>query len=233
MCGRYAMNQETDELIREFVADGGKLEDWAGVFSVAPRTRAPIIREWQDDDSGEVVREAELATWGLRPSWAKEGGPAPINARLEGVATNGMFRGPFAGQRAIVPMTGYYEWVEMDDGKQPYFIHSGDELLAAAGLYAARKVDDEWKITFTVITRAAADASGEVHDRMPVFLTKDVWGDWLSPTKLDDKEGMVAMLDAVSLEVASTIVTHPVSRAVNNVRTLTRTDPALIEPISL
>jgi len=84
MCGRYAMSQETDQLIREFIAEGGKLEDWSSVYSVAPRTRAPIVREWQDSDSGEIERNLELATWGLRPSWAKEGGPAPINAHLEG-----------------------------------------------------------------------------------------------------------------------------------------------------
>jgi len=144
-----------------------------------------------------------------------------------------MFRGAFAGQRAIVPMTGYYEWVEMDDGKQPYFIHAGDELLAAAGLYAARKEGDQWKLTLTVITREATDASGEVHDRMPVFLTRDAWEDWLSPEKLEDKEGALAMLRAVSDEISAKILTHPVSREVNNVRKLTRTDPNLVEPITL
>ncbi|TFD50746.1 hypothetical protein E3T43_17750 [Cryobacterium sp. Hh7] len=86
-----------------------------------------------------------------------------------------MFRSAFASQRCLVPMAGYYEWQQMDDGKQPYFIHSDGDVLAAAGLYAARQEGDVWKISFTIITRAARDASGEIHDRMPVFMTPDVW----------------------------------------------------------
>lgn len=45
------------------------------------------------------------------------------------------------------------------------------------------------------------------------------------------KAEMLAMLDSSSLEVAKTIHTYPVSRAVNNVRTADRYDPALIEPL--
>ena len=100
-------------------------------------------------------------------------GPRPINARLETIATNGMFRGPFSSGRAVVPMTGYYEWVEAEGGgKDPFFIHHPDgELLHAAGLAAASKSEDGggWDVTFTIVTREARDAGGEVHDRMPVF----------------------------------------------------------------
>ena len=103
-------------------------------------------------------------------------------------------------------------------------------MLAAAGLYAARQEDDVWKITFTIITRAARDASGEIHDRMPVFLTPDVWGQWLSSEKISDKEEVLSMLDRCSVAVARTVTAHPVSRTVNNVRTLDSEDPGLIEP---
>lgn len=230
MCGRYAMSKETDELISEFVAAGGDFRDWHPSYSIAPTNRAPIVREWRDE-AGEQHRELELAKWGFRPSWAKENGPSPINARLEGVATNGMFRGAFAGQRALVPMIGYYEWEQQEDEKQPYFIHAKDQTLAAAGLYAARREGDEWKVTFTIITREARDASGEIHDRMPVFLTPDVWDQWLTPEKIMDKEEALAMLDASSVAVASTITTHAVDRKVNNVRTLNREDPGLIVAI--
>ncbi len=232
MCGRYAMNATTEEFIREFIAAGGTLGDWRPAFSVAPRTTAPIVRQWVEDESSELHRDVDAAQWGLRPSWAKEKGPAPINARLESVATNGMFRSAFAGQRCIVPMSGYFEWEDREDGKQPFFIHSDDAgTLAAAGLYAARKEGEEWKVTFTIITREARDASGEIHDRMPVFLTPDVRDQWLSVEKLTGKESALAMLEDASAAIAKTITTYPVSRRVNNVRTLTRTDETLIEPI--
>jgi putative SOS response-associated peptidase YedK len=233
MCGRFALDSETDELIKEYVAQGGDFRDWRPGYSIAPTDPAPIVREWTHN--GETMREVEVAQWGLKPAWARAGGPAPINARLETIASNGMFRSAFAGQRCIVPMRGYYEWVEQGDGKQPYFIHGETKSLAAAGLYSSRQENGHWVRTFTVVTRQARDASGELHDRMPAFLTPDVWDQWLSPTKLAGtaSEEMLAMLDQSSLAVARTMTTYPVDRKVNNVRTVDPADPSVIEPIDL
>lgn len=226
-----------DGLLHAYLATS---QDWAAewepVYSIAPRTRAPLVREFVDDE-GEAHRTLEMARWGLHPSWAKDKGPRPINARMETIATNGMFRGPFSSGRAIVPMTGYYEWVEVDDGgKDPFFIHHPDgELLHAAGLTAARKSEDGegWDVTFTIVTREARDAGGEVHDRMPVFLTEEAVGEWLAPGKLEaeQKDPLLAMIDEVSATVASRLETYAVDRQVNNVRTLDRTDPSLIAPL--
>jgi putative SOS response-associated peptidase YedK len=261
------MNKETDDLILEFVARGGRAEDWRPSYSVAPTDRAPIIRQRRDARTGDSAagdsggegdggyREIETAAWGLKPAWAKPGGPAPINARLESVATNGLFRSAFASSRCLVPMTGYYEWQAVADGKQPYFIHAGagagvgadnrgtgdavptsaGRLLAAAGLYSARKVGDEWAVTFTIITREARDASGEVHDRMPVFLMPEVWDSWLDPRKIEANSAgqgeILELLDRSSTAVASTITSYAVDRRVNNSRTLDSSDATLIEPL--
>ncbi|KZX21633.1 putative SOS response-associated peptidase YedK [Rathayibacter tanaceti] len=223
------MDSETDELIQEFVAAGGRAEDWAPDFSVAPTDRAPIVRERLHD--GAVERELELASWGFTPSWSKGRGPSPINARLESVAANGLFRGAFAKQRAIVPMRGYYEWEARADGKQPWFVHGDAPILAAAGLYAARREGDDWRLSFTIITREARDASGEVHERMPVFLTPDVREEWLDPAPLASTEEMLAALDRVSVAVAATLTAHRVDRRVNDSRTVDRRDPGLLTPV--
>ena len=176
MCGRFTLAIDGDGLLRSYVATAAdRAGEWEPVYSIAPRNLAPVVREYLDDE-GELHRTLELTRWGLAPSWAKEKGPRPINARLETASTNGMFRGSFTNSRAVVPMTGYYEWVEVEDGKDPHFVHHPDgELLHAAGLTAARKTDDgeSWDVSFTIITREARDAGGEVHDRMPVFLTED------------------------------------------------------------
>ncbi|WP_394255428.1 SOS response-associated peptidase [Pseudoclavibacter helvolus] len=226
MCGRYVAAKSSSDLLFEFDA-GGDFE-WEPAYSVAPTNSAPILRQH------EGAREFEIAKWGFRPSWAKAGGPPRINARLETVATNGLFRGAFAGSRCIVPMDGYYEWEEVEDGKQPYFISSPAPVLAAAGLQAAYKDEnDEWRSTFTIITREAKDASGEIHDRMPVFLEPEMIDRWISADKLNDKDAMLHELDETSAAVATTITTRPVSRAVNSVRKLDRTDATLIDPIEL
>ncbi|MGP5364411.1 SOS response-associated peptidase [Brachybacterium tyrofermentans] len=237
MCGRFTLAFDGDGLLRSYVATSqDRAGEWEPVYSVAPRTRAPVVREHVDDD-GEVQRTLELARWGLHPSWAKDKGPRPINARLETVATNGMFRGSFSSGRAVVPMTGYYEWVEAaDGGKDPFFIHHPDgELLHAAGLTAARKAEDGegWDITFSVVTREGRDAGGEVHDRMPVFLTDGAVQEWLVPGKLDagQKDPLLAQLATASATIAGQLVTVLVDRKVNNVRTLDRDDASLVEPV--
>jgi putative SOS response-associated peptidase YedK len=236
MCGRYVLATPSSQLVGLFEADDpGPDLDWMPSYSVAPSQSAPVVREFVDDEGG-THRTLELPTWGLRPSWAKEKGPRPINARLETVATNGMFRAGFASGRCIVPMSGYYEWTDEPDGKQPHYLHSpGAPVLAAAGLTAARKDDEtgEWRVSFTIITREARDAGGTVHDRMPVFLPDGLVGDWLRPGKPEDADALVEQLRAQSDLVAATMVVHPVSRRVNNVRTVPADDPSLVEPLEV
>jgi len=134
-------------------------------------------------------------------------------------------------------MRGYYEWEDREeDGKkvkQPHFIHGVPDILAAAGIYTARKVDNEWVISTAIITREAKDASGDVHDRMPVFLVPGVYDEWLNPAKLatdDDREHVLSLLDVVSDQVASTITTYEVDRRVNNSRTVDPFDSTLLTP---
>ena len=45
------MGTTTDELIREFVAQGGRAEDSAPSYSVAPTDQAPIVREHDDRET--------------------------------------------------------------------------------------------------------------------------------------------------------------------------------------
>lgn len=235
MCGRFAMNDETNALIEEFVLQGNDFRDWAGSFSIAPTNVVPVVRERARSD-GEIVRTVEPAVWDFHPSFMKDSKRPNFNARLETVATNGLWKGAFRSSRCIVPMLGYYEWTAHLEGgkevKQPHFIH-GDGRLAAAGIATARKLGDDWEVSTAIITREARDASGEVHDRMPAFLTADVYDEWLQPGKLDadQVDHMLELVAATSEAVASTITTYEVSRKINNSRTAEPGDATLIEPL--
>jgi len=233
MCGRFANDAKVDELIQEFVAQGGDYRDWRPQYSIAPTAVIPIVRERPNRDTGEVVRSVDPAVWNFHPSFMKESKRPQFNTRIETVATNGLWKGAFASSRCLVPMRGYYEWTGEPGHKQAFFLHGEQPMLAAAGIYTARKVGDEWEVSTSIITREARDASGEVHDRMPVFLHRDVWDEYLDPEKLDEegKRRMVALLDAESEKVASTIESHEVDRKVNNTRTVDPEDPSLIEPL--
>jgi putative SOS response-associated peptidase YedK len=229
MCGRFAMDATTDDLIRQFVIDGGRPEDWwrefHGSYSIAPTDDAVIVR-----DRGEG-RLLELVRWDWQKPVNRPKGPPIINARIEKLAT-GFWAPAFTAARCVVPMRGYYEWTGEKGDKTPHFLH-GDGLLAAAGLtWSMQLPTGEHARCFVVITREAQDAGGEVHDRMPAFLTPGAADEWLEPVKLDrgGREGMLAMLDAVSAEVAATITQYVVDRRVNSSRTVDPADPTLIEP---
>lgn len=239
MCGRFVLDKKSDDLLQAFNVDENDYADWVPSYSLAPTDTVPIIRERKHTDSGEVARSIDPAVWDFHPVFMRDSKRPQFNARIETVATNGLWKGAFASSRCIVPMRGYYEWADLEEEgkkvKQPHFIHGEPDVLAAAGIYTVRKVDDTWIVSTAIITREAKDASGEVHDRMPVFLVPSVYDEWLNPAKLvtdADREHVLSLLDVVSDQVASTITTYEVDRRVNNSRTADPQDSALIAPLA-
>lgn len=173
------------------------------------------------------------AEWDFHPPFLKAKTRPQFNARIETVATNGLWKSAFASARCIVPMRGYYEWTGEKGDKQPHFIQGEQPILAAAGLATARQEGDGWIVSTAIITRAAQDAAGQVHDRMPAFLTRDVYDEWLRPGKLDDGEKLhlLDVLAATSDFVARTLTSHEVDRRVNSSRAVDPADPGLIAPL--
>jgi putative SOS response-associated peptidase YedK len=198
--------------------------------------------------TGEVRRRLAPLTWGLVPSWAKDRsiGSRLINARVESVAEKPAFRKAFAARRCLLPADGFYEWYTPDGHdsdtprgsggkgrvkKQPFFLHRRDGgLLVMAGLYEIwrdpqrdREDDDAWLRTCTVITTAATDAAGHIHDRMPMVVRPDAIDAWLDPTLTDpDRVRELLATDAADLEA------YAVSTEVNNVK---NNGPDLLLPL--
>ncbi|WP_239451941.1 SOS response-associated peptidase [Frondihabitans sp. PAMC 28766] len=198
-------------------------------YNVAPTNAVAAVRQRHG--------ERELATprWGFVPSWYTDlkKRPQPINARIETVATSGMFRRAFATGRCIIPADGYYEWVVTEHGKQPHYVFAPDAALAMAGIVTAwpdpaKDKDDptRWVLSTAIITRDAHVAPGEVHDRMPACLTPDAFDAWLDVDLGTDDA--LALLGDASLEVAEGLVQHEVSKDANSVR---NNGPHLIEPL--
>lgn len=233
MCGRFALDDHVVDAVDEWVDADGKLRAparWldpttvATRYSITPQQSIAVMH--YATIGGEQHRALTAARWGFAPPWAAGGRAHPINARLETVATNGMFRTAFRTGRCVVPMSGYFEWLPVSDGKQPYYISRHEPLFASA--VATRDRDDN--VTVAIITRAAVDASGQVHDRMPAFLELAAIDEWLAP-ETPRTEGDLALLDKQSLAVASTLSTHAVSRSINNARTADPSDKTLVEPV--
>jgi putative SOS response-associated peptidase YedK len=233
MCGRFALNEKADD-VAAFLDAVNDFPSWEPAYSIAPTNVIPVVRERAHSD-GEVTRQLEPAVWDFWPQWmsAEKKKRPQFNSRIETLDTLGLWKKAASSTRCIVPMVGYFEWTEAAGKKWPHFIH-GTGLLAAAAIYTPRKDDaGEWYLTASIVTREARDASGELHDRMPAFLTPDLVSDWLNPAPLDPShlEALIGDLVATSERVASTITTYPVDRKVNNTRTADPADPTLIAPV--
>jgi putative SOS response-associated peptidase YedK len=175
----------------------------------------------------------------VSPGAAEFSGKPVFNARIETVATIGLFKQPFLNSRCIVPALGYYEWQLREDGKQPFFIREKGGPMAMAGVVrawrnkAVPETDpDAWRLSMSIVTLDAHVTPGEVHDRMPAFLTPEVYDDWLGEGL--GAEELTGLLMRASNEVAEDLEFYEVSRAVNAsvVKGQPNNSAAFIEPLT-
>lgn len=261
MCGRYAATASPDELVEAYeVALDATAEPSRSVLknpqepppgtpdhNVAPSKQAPVVLTRPPRGAGAdaaAVRQLRLLTWGLVPSWAKDPsvGARMTNARSESVLDKPAFARAAARRRALVPVTGWYEWqaspVARDargrPRKQPFFVTRADQVpLALAGLYEFWKAPDapaedpsSWIVSYTIVTTAAEPGLHRIHDRQPVALEPAQWEDWLDPG-LTSPDDVRSLLDAS--HVPGRFQAWPVSTAVNSSRT---NGPRLLEPLA-
>jgi putative SOS response-associated peptidase YedK len=125
----------------------------------------------------------------------------------------------------LVLADGFYEWQKGEGGKTPYYFQLKDQgPFAFAGLWERWEKGEEPIESCTLITTEANAVVAQVHDRMPVTLDPGTFARWLDP---NEQRGEVLKALLVPLPDDS-LVTHPVSKLVNNPRNET---PRYIEPV--
>lgn len=236
MCGRFVVARAVSGALLELLAE---LPEWNHVpenFNVAPTSQVPLIHNETDIATGETHRVLDTAHWGFVASWKKSffERPQPFNARVETIASNGMFRSAFRRHRGIIPATGYYEWRVLADGsKVPYFITSPERGIAMAAIFEdwtdpLLAAGDPHRVrrSTTIITRDANGPAAEIHARMPIFLAPDDYNAWLGDSLSSATEAVELLLTSSS-RIARTLDLWPVSVRVGNVR---NNDIALMAP---
>ena len=212
MCGRFAVDSQINELIEEFVADGGSVHDWAPNFNIAPTDPVPVVLERAKD--GTLERSVELGRWSIVPSWSKELKTKfpTFNARSETVAEKSSFKSSVINKRALIPARGYYEWHTEGKTKTPHFIAPPEGNVAFAGLYSWWRAgpQSEWMLTATILTMETVPELAAIHDRNPVMLPEHWWSDWLNPEVPGDQHFVDAAV-AASRPVASSLEYHEVA----------------------
>jgi len=200
-------------------------------FNISPTSDVFALRA----NGGEV--RLDVMSWGLVPSWAKDVSRAAslINARSESVAEKPSFRNLISRHRCVMPMNAYYEWKRMKvagkamehsfaffPGKDSAYDH--DSHFAVASLWSTWRNGEGSELTTCVaLTTEANDRVSQVHNRMPVLLTKDGVAQWLS----DDVVAPLHLANGIPDDAVEYLA---VSTDVNNAR---NHGPQLLEPITL
>lgn len=217
MCGRYGETEGAETLARRFHATL-RAPASGPRYNIAPSQHAPVLAR----EGGVLL--LSMYRWGLRPAWAKEKAPEPINARSEEAAGKPYFRAAFRARRCLVPASGFYEWQKTADGKVPHWIRRADgEALTFAGLWEVWTPQDSEPVhSFCILTTTPNGVMSPIHDRMPVILEGDEREAWLDPA------ATAADLQPLMRPWEGELRAHPVSTRVNSPR---NDGPELIAPV--
>jgi len=203
MCGRY-VNKNTKEQIIGFFGSGIELDEinaFKSSYNICPTQLAPILRV----DSSRM--KLENMHWGLIPSWSKDKKYASnlINARLETLNDKPSFKGLVKSHKCIVVASGYYEWVNTQNGKQPMYIHSNQSVLPLAGLWTS------WGNinSFTIVTQNSFSHLKTLHHRMPLILNNSSILKYLD-SDIEFNNSYKVSIDGIQY--------HKVSKIVNSVK---------------
>ena len=167
MCGRYVNKNSFEDIEKLFQADLIQSPSISiqPSYNICPTQFSPVVV------SADEKYQMKNMHWGLIPSWSKDSKFATnlINARIETVQEKPSFKWLTNASRCIVIASGYYEWVQTDSGKQPYYMHGEHDVLPIAGLWT------RWKDikSFTIITKSANSNISNIHHRMPLIIEQN------------------------------------------------------------
>jgi putative SOS response-associated peptidase YedK len=229
VCGRTTSTFPTDTLARLLDIDEVDAPELPISWNVAPTQPIYAVAT-----SSNGARKLRALRWGLLPSWARDPriGARLINARSETLVQRPAFRSLVGTRRALLPVSGFYEWRRPEPGspapKQPFYFHRADgEPLVFAGLWDLwHDAEGRPLRSCTIITVAANKTMGPVHHRMPVVLPRGTWDAWLRPEPLSR-----ALLNELLVPAPDDLLdVDPVGSAVNSAR---NDGPQLLVPVSL
>jgi putative SOS response-associated peptidase YedK len=174
-------------------------------YNIAPGAELAVVFQ-----SG--TSELAQMEWGVVPPWARPGkfDRPLINARAETIWDKPSFRGLIKSTRAVIPVTGFYEWKRAGSRKQPYYFSGRTgEALPIAGVY---QVSKDGVMQCCIVTTAANGTMAPVHDRMPVVLAPESMAAWIGDSDRDRVDALMCPAPDDRLQAVA------VSSYVNNAR---------------
>lgn len=209
MCGRYSLSKSKIDLEERFQAK--MLADFKPRFNIAPTQLVPVI-------TSDSPKGFSFFYWGITPDFGQNKPVAQklINAKAETVHEKISFKSSFQKRRCLIPADGFFEWKKL--GKKTKIPHRftlrEEELFSFAGIWEEyESMSGEIKHTFLILTTPPNELVEEVHDRMPVILTRENEKKWLD--KYTGEKELQTMLQTFPAEL---MLSYPVSPLVNSVQ---------------
>jgi putative SOS response-associated peptidase YedK len=236
MCGRYAMAQSPEEIVAFFnLVENDSNPTLPLNWNVAPTNEIYIVRAQAAESPDRIL---DSASWGLIAPWqknfidARAGQSHAINARSESIHEKPTFRDAFRTSRCLIPATGYYEWstsLGKYPPKQPFYITSEDRSPLSIAAICSTWTSEKGEViqSASIITREAVNELATIHSRMPVFMARDRWDEWLNPRNREIEKLQALMVQA---NPTAGLVTRPISPRVNLVA---NNGPSLIDAFDL
>jgi putative SOS response-associated peptidase YedK len=228
MCGRISMEAMLRDIVREFGIDSKQARELQANYNIKPTEDLYVITK----DKINVASWGMIAPWSKSTSEAQKSQSKAINARSETVHEKPTFKNAFRRSRCLVPATGYYEWAtELGEYKprQPIYVSRNDgKMLAFAGIHDRwTSPKGETKDSVSIITREAVGDLARFHSRMPMFLPRERWSNWLDPAQ-KDIEKIRSMFD--NFQPDANLRFWPVADSVNSIR---NNGPELIAQVDI
>ncbi|HEY9103777.1 SOS response-associated peptidase [Chitinimonas sp.] len=182
MCGRYN------------VIDSPEVRALCDILGITtyPPTRLNISPGGQGEFIAEIDGARQLTTgyWSALIEPKATGGYRPnpkfktFNARSDRLTSSPLWKKLYSSKRAIIPATGWHEWMEGPDGKKQCFqLEFGDQAIAFGGLYQLYQFGEELVPAYSIITLPPHERVAHIHEKsLPLILQPKDFDMWLDPT---------------------------------------------------
>lgn len=167
MCYGFESKVEASILIqkileRKYEIDSSSLTETIKKENIRPNDKILCIYK-----KGNKL-QISLINWGIKFSKDK---PTIINSRMETIKEKKFWKDLFMNNRCLVPMTSFYEWIEVNGKKVQHRIYIyNEEYFFVPGIIYKDKED---YLSVSIITTTPNKFIEPFHNRMPVILNID------------------------------------------------------------
>ncbi len=163
MCGRFETKPSVQTLIKKLKECNVELQlefedEKNKSVNIAPTEKIFLISYSND------IYKLSLTNWGIK---LNSDSPLIFNSRIETILEKRFWQNLFDKNRALVPMSAFYEWKKEGTKKIPYRIYLPDEEIFFVP--ALNYTDKNNNIFTSLITTTPNNFIKPIHHRMPVI----------------------------------------------------------------